>query len=89
MSRKVQHVQEGMESKIQEQTHKISQQLKDTEKAKKKAVKLLKDVKQERNNVTTEKAKMEAILASIGYGVVAVDREQKVFLMNKSAEELL
>lgn len=62
---------------------------KDLEDAKVAAQNVLEDLNIERLETETVKAKDEAMLASIGDGVVAVDQDGKIILMNRVAEQML
>lgn len=50
---------------------------------------LLKDLDEERLALVIAKAKEDALLASIGDGVIAVDSEETVILINRAAEAML
>jgi len=50
---------------------------------------IIADLKADRDKILAEKLRYEALLASISDGVVAVDNDGKVILMNKPAAELL
>lgn len=50
---------------------------------------ILEDLQVEKEKLSEAKAKDEALLESIGEGVIATDQEGKVILMNNTAEELL
>ena len=52
-------------------------------------VDILEDLKQGRLRLAEEKAKDEAILASIGEGLMVVDEAGKIIIVNRVAEELL
>lgn len=50
---------------------------------------VMEDLKEANSIIEIEKAKDEAMLDSIGDGVVAVDNDRKIIIMNKAAEEIL
>lgn len=50
---------------------------------------IIEDLKADRDKILAEKLRYEALLASINDGVVAVDRNSKIILMNRRADELL
>ncbi|MDO8451509.1 MAG: PAS domain S-box protein [bacterium] len=58
----------------------------DTQKA---MLNVMEDLEETRALIELERAKDEAMLASIGEGLIAVDNEGKVIMMNKIAEEIL
>ena len=62
---------------------------KDLENARIAARNVLEDLESEKEALTLTKAKDEALLASIGDGVVATDQDGKVILMNQAAERML
>lgn len=51
--------------------------------------KLLKDLAKTKNDIEVEKARDDALLASIGEGIFAVDVENRFIFINKKAEEIL
>lgn len=67
-------------------TSKKNQQLEDTKKA---MLNLLEDLKTAKSNVEQEKAKDEAIISSIGDGLIVTNSEQTIEIINKASEELL
>lgn len=52
-------------------------------------MKVLEDLKEAKSTIEAEKAKDDAMLESIGEGLIAVDNDGKVVIMNKSAEKIL
>jgi PAS domain S-box-containing protein len=56
------------------------------------AVEVFRDItreEKEKNSLAEQKAKDEAMLSSIGDGVIAVDQDEKIILVNPQAENLL
>lgn len=68
-------------------TVKINNQ--ELEEAKKSMLNVLEDLRVEKGLVEEVKAKDEAMLASIGEGVIAIDNDRKVLVINKIAEDVL
>jgi len=89
MAKKIKKSHKQLEERVEKKTHELAQQLEYTESAKKRAVELLEDVKYQKLNVASEKAKIEAILSSVGNGLIAVDMNGKIMVMNETAEEIL
>jgi len=50
---------------------------------------IMEDLEQAKAVIEVEKVKDEAILASIGDGLIAVDKDSKVVIVNKSAQKIL
>lgn len=67
----------------------LAKQTKDFENIRKATSHLLKDLDEERAELFLAKAKEDALLASIGDGVMAVDDKETIILMNRAAESLL
>lgn len=67
----------------------LKQTEKDLENAKVAARNVLQDLQAERNVLAHAKAKDEALLESIGEGLIAVDNERRIMLINKVAVEML
>jgi len=63
--------------------------IKDLENARLAAKNVLEDLENEKENLARAKAKDEALLESIGEGVVAVDQDGKVVIVSKFTESLL
>lgn len=59
------------------------------EETKKALLNVMEDLEEAKAVIETEKARDEAMLASIGEGLVAVDNNRKITIMNKTAEEML
>ena len=85
--------QKNIEQKLKESyvelEEKVSERTQGLERAKIAARNVFEDLTIEKIKQETAKAKEEAILLSIGDGVVAVDIDGKIIIMNKVAEKLL
>jgi len=68
---------------------KLSQANKNLEDSRNAMANVLLDLRVEKANTEKEKAKDEAMLASIGEGLIAVDTEGKIMIANKIAEDML
>lgn len=75
--------------KVQKQTKEISDKAKDMEDQQKAILNILEDVEEEKENTTREKDKINTILHSIGDGVLSVDLDGKIVLLNHKAKEIL
>ena len=62
---------------------------KDLNDAKAAAINVLEDLRAEKEALADARAKDEALLSSIGDGIIATDSDRKIILMNKVAEKLL
>lgn len=74
---------------IQQDISERMQAEKKIEDSQKAIVNVLEDLRAEKANTEKEKAKDEAMLGSIGDGLIAVDNVGKIMVMNKTAETLL
>lgn len=96
MTRKLKESYSGLEEKVREKTAElalkvqmIEEQNKSLEGAKIAQASLISKLEDTNAELEEEKAKDEAILASIGDGMIATDREGKIMMLNKQAEVLL
>ena len=64
------------------QNTQLEETVADLENSKKATLNILEDLQIERGNLTEAKAKDDALLESIGDGVIATDAEGKIILMN-------
>jgi two-component system phosphate regulon sensor histidine kinase PhoR len=62
---------------------------KSQEEAKKAMLNVMEDLEEAKALIEIEKAKDEAILSSLGEGLIAVDNEDKITMVNKTAENML
>ncbi len=76
---------EESKSKTKE-LERLSKLQEDTRKA---LLNVMEDLEKTKTSIETEKAKDEAMLASIGEGLIAVDNERKILVMNRAAENIL
>ncbi len=78
----------GVLSIVQDITEQ-KQAVKDLENARTAAQNILEDLEVEKKELAEAKAKDEALIESIGEGLVAIDQDGKVIIVNKMAEKLL
>ena len=78
-----------IDARVKEQTNEITNRGQDIEDQRKAILNILEDVDGEKDKVSEEKSKSEALLASIGDGVVAADQDGRIILMNQAAEQML
>src|SRR3990167_10351970 len=77
------------EEAIEARTKELESLTKSQEETKKAMLNVMEDLEMAKEQIELEKAKDEAMLASIGEGLVAVDNKRKVIVMNKTAENML
>ena len=68
---------------------KLSERAEDLEQTRLATLNVLEDLQVEKEALAHAKAKDEAILASVGDGLVAINPDGRIILMNKAAEKLL
>lgn len=85
-----------LEDKVKEKTRELEQKYEEEKEQKKKLemskaamLNLLEDLEQAKAEITEEKAKDEAILASLGDGLIAAGSDGRIIMMNAQAEALL
>ncbi len=78
-----------LEVKVVKRTQELNKRILDLEDAHKAIININEDLSIEKSKVETAKAKDEAILSSIGDGVIAIDSNKRIIVMNKIAEKLL
>ena len=77
------------EEAIEARTKELESLTKSQEETKKAMLNVMEDLEMAKEQIELEKAKDEAMLESIGEGLVAVDTNRKVIVMNKTAENML
>lgn len=87
--------QANLEEKVKDRTIELDKKVKiietsnkDLQETQKAMVNLMEDLSIEKNNIIQEKAKAEAILRSIGDGVLVVDHDQKIIMFNAVAAQI-
>ena len=78
-----------VDEKVGSQTESIKTQRDELEKQQNAILNILEDVKDEKDNVSREKIKIESLLDSIGDGIIATDQAGYITVMNKSAENMI
>lgn len=67
----------------------LNMRIKELEDIRKAMSNVLQDLEVERLEIAQSKAKDEALLDNIGDGMIAVDKDKKIIMVNKTAEQLL
>ncbi len=75
----------SLEEKVAERTKELHERVQDLNNVRKATFNLLEDLEKEREKLIEEKAKDEGILASIGDGLVVVDKDLRIILINRAA----
>jgi PAS domain S-box-containing protein len=83
--KQVQEVNEKLDTQISE----LENQNKELESTKRAMLNIMEDLQVEKTKVEKEKVQDEAILGSIGDGVVATDKDAHIILMNNPAKDML
>ncbi|MBX2866774.1 cell wall metabolism sensor histidine kinase WalK [Candidatus Kaiserbacteria bacterium] len=89
MSRNLRESYSTMQSKVEEQTNELADKVGELENTKRALINVLDDVEEARRIAEVEEKKTAAILGSIGDGLVVLDEQGRVVLVNKVFEELL
>lgn len=89
MAHRVQTTHEEMEQQIKSQTEELKQKVAELEEGRMATLNILEDVEEEKQRALAEKEKNEAILQSIGDGVIVVDSENRIVLMNDVAGRII
>lgn len=82
MASQLKNLYDHQEAKVKEKTQQLSSKVRELEHAQR-------TLKTNAQLIEREKAKDEALLESIGDGLVALDKEGRIFLMNPPAEQML
>lgn len=77
------------EQAIEARTKELEDLTKSQEETKKAMLNVMEDLEEAKAIIEIEKVKDEAMLASIGEGLIAIDTNRKVIIINKSAEKML
>ncbi len=77
------------ENNLQLHANELEQKNKELEDAREAMLNILEDLEVEKNKLQEANVKSEAILSSIGDGIIATDNEGKVIIINGSAENML
>jgi PAS domain S-box-containing protein len=96
MTAKLKESYTGLEGKVQEKTRELAHKVKQIEtqnrileEQKRATLNVLEDLESAKQKIETEKVEYEALLASIGDGMVATDEEGRVMMMNQQAALML
>lgn len=89
MAGKLQEVNKGLADKIKEKTKELREKVQDLEKAKGAMLNMLEDLNVEKQRVEQEKAKDEAILTSIGDGMIITDNKARILRINTVGAKML
>lgn len=81
--------EQRIQTELKIQTQKLEKLDKSRERSEKAMLNVMEDLESAKTIIEIEKAKDEAMLASIGDGLVAVDNQGKVMIMNRTAEKML
>lgn len=82
-------IRKKAEEAVEARTRELESITRSQEETKKAMLNVMEDLEEAKAVIEVEKAKDEAMLASIGEGLIAVDNNRHVIIMNKSAEEML
>jgi PAS domain S-box-containing protein len=85
---KYKHLTINLEKEVKAQTSKLENQNIFLTEANKAMVNLSEDLEQEKNKLSVEKTNNEAILTSVGDGLVATDKDGTIIIINPAAEKL-
>lgn len=77
------------EEAIKVRTKELENLTKSQEEAKRAMLNVMEDLEKAKDTIEIEKAKDEAMLESIGDGLIAVDNNRRIVIINKSAETML
>lgn len=88
MINSIKETKEKTEKRMEQQAKKMKQKTKETENQRKAILNVLEDVEEEKEKFQKEKDKTEAVLHSIGDGVLVVDRNLNVVVFNEMAVKI-
>ncbi|HSW87937.1 MAG TPA: ATP-binding protein [Candidatus Saccharimonadales bacterium] len=89
MAEKLNDSHTNLEQKIQEKTKELAVKVTDLEDTKRATLNLLEDIQAEKTAAEQERAKDDAIIGSVGDGMIAVDQTGKIIVVNPVAEQIL
>lgn len=79
----------GLEEKVEERTKTLNKTVKELKSTKESLIKTLEVLEQKQTNIEEQKARLEAILFSVGEGLVFIDLNLKVVFGNDVVENIL
>lgn len=86
---KLRNYYKDLDQKVEEQTKEIVERSNDMRDQRKAILNVLEDVEEEKTKVLLERDRIDAILHSIGEGVVTIDKNGIILLLNSAAEKML
>lgn len=89
MAEQLQQSYNDLEAKVQTKTKELSEKVGDLENTKSAMINVMEDLQKEKSITEQEKIKDEAILESIGDGMLVADNTGRVLLMNYVAQQML
>ncbi len=89
MAVKLKSSYQGLEEKVQAKTQELSKKLEEEELHKQATLNILEDLSEEKTKIAKEKVKDEAILTSIGEGMIVTDEHGAIAKINEQALEML
>lgn len=89
LARKLRELYAEFERRVSEKTSQLTENVKYLEDSKKAILNILEDFQEEKNIAEKESARTQAMLESIGDGVVVIDENGKILLINEPAKELI
>lgn len=79
----------GLEEQVTARTEELNERIKELDNTRKATLNLLEDMEKERGKLAEANARNEAMLISIGDGLVATDVDGKIILVNNAFENML
>lgn len=89
MADKVEEANNQLNQEIKKRTTELSEKVKDLEDVKMATINILEDLNEDKTKIEQSKAKDEAVLDSIGDGLVVTDNDFNVLMINNQGEALL